>query len=276
MAINNYSDQDFQRLQQQVTTQGNQINNLQESLNNTNDDVHDLSTTVDTYVQKTDNLQITVAELTEKVNQLTTRVNQIRNELDTVIYPKLQNHEDRITVLENSKLVYTKTRKVLNPRYESTYRGTVLYMPKDLTKHDFEICNEDIAGKIYFGWFQKIFNPHGYGRVFFDFKTGKDGELQGLTIGQHARIIIPMGVKIKYQHEKTALLHTVYTSLAVKEGLLSNIMVSEYTGEVLVVLVNLSPGLVYIGANDPLITLIHTFTYNTKPEQLTEEQFNQF
>lgn len=276
MAINNYSDQDFQRLQQQVTTHGNQISNLQESLNNTNDDVHDLSTTVDTYVQKTDNLQITVAELTEKVNQLTTRVNQIRNELDTVIYPKLQNHEDRITVLENSKLVYTKTRKVLNPRYESTYRGTVLYMPKDLTKHDFEICNEDLAGKIYFGWFQKIFNPHGYGRVFFDFKTGENGELKGLTIGQHARIIIPMGIKIKYQHEKTALLHTVYNSLAVKEGLLSNIMVSEYTGEVLVVLVNLSPGLVYIRANDPLITLIHTFTYNTKPEQLTEEQFNQF
>lgn len=85
-----------------------------------------------------------------------------------------------------------------------------------------------------------------------------------------------MGVKIKYQHEKTALLHTVYNSLAVKEGLLSNIMVSEYTGEVLVVLVNLSPGLVYIGANDPLVTLIHTFTYNTIPEQLTEEQFNQF
>lgn len=52
MAINNYSDQDFQRLQQQVTTQGNQIINLQESLNNTNDDVHDLSTKVDTYVQK--------------------------------------------------------------------------------------------------------------------------------------------------------------------------------------------------------------------------------
>lgn len=54
---------------------------------------------MDTYVQKTDTLQITVGELTEKVNQLTTRVNQIRNELDTVIYPKLQNHENRITVL---------------------------------------------------------------------------------------------------------------------------------------------------------------------------------
>lgn len=40
MAINNYSDQDFQRLQQQVTTQGNQIINLQESLNNFNSYLH--------------------------------------------------------------------------------------------------------------------------------------------------------------------------------------------------------------------------------------------
>lgn len=40
MVINNYSDQDFQRLQQQVTTQGNQIINLQESLNNFNSYLH--------------------------------------------------------------------------------------------------------------------------------------------------------------------------------------------------------------------------------------------
>lgn len=276
MAINNYNDRDFQLLQQKANKNESNISNLQESLNNTNDSLHDVSSTVDTYVQKTEDLQKSVDTLIEKVNNLETKVNQIRNELDTVIYPKLENHEKRITVLETSKLVYTKTRKVLNLKYESTYRGTVLYMPKDLTKHDFEVVNEDLAGKIYFGWFQKIFNPHGYGKVFFDFKVGENGELQGLTIGQHARIIIPMGVKIKYQHEKTALFHTVYNSLAVKEGLLSNIMVSEYTGEVLVVLVNLSPGLVYIGADDPLITLIHTFTYNTKPEQLSDEQFNQF
>lgn len=274
--INNYSDQDFERLQSQVQANANSISDIQETLGDLEIELHDLSTTVDTYTQKTQDLQSSVNTLTEKVNLLETKVNQIRNELDNTIYPKLDNHENRITVLENSKLVYTKTRKVLNPKYESTYRGTVLYMPNNLTKHDFEVVNEDLAGKVYFGWFQKIFNPHGYGKVFFDFAMGENGELKGLTIGQHARIIIPMGVRIKHQHEKTALFHTVYNSLAVREGLLSNIMVSEYTGEVLVVLVNLSPGLVYIGANDPLITLIHTFTYNTKPEQLTEEQFNQF
>lgn len=40
MVINNYSDQDFQRLQQQVTTHVNQIINLQESLNNFNSYLH--------------------------------------------------------------------------------------------------------------------------------------------------------------------------------------------------------------------------------------------
>lgn len=277
MAINNYSDQDFRNLQNQVDSQSNKIANLQESLNETNDNLHNAVTDIESIHSDITKINTQINNLRLDVNNLITRVNQIRNEIDNTIYPKLDDHEKRITVLESSSLVYYKTRKVLNPSYEEELEGTVLYMPKDLTKKDLELYNEDLAGKIYFGWFEKIFNPHGYGKVFFDFAPGEDHKLKGLTIGQQARIIIPLGVKIKIKHEKTALLHAIYNPLAVKGGLISGILTSKYTGEMMVMLVNVSPGVVYIGANDPLITLLHTFTYNTIPTQLSsEEEFNNY
>lgn len=277
--INNYTDQDFQNLQVKVNNHDSQINSLISDVNDLTEGLHNTDTTLQTYVSKTDKLETSLNQLIIRVDNLVNKVNEIRNEIDTYINPTLDDHNQRITTLESSELIYFKTRKVPNPMFSEELNGTVLYMPSDLTKKDFEEYNEELQGKIYFGWFQKIFNPHGYGKIFFDFAPGEEGEgtLKGITIGQQARVIIPLGVKVKYQHSKTALFHTVYNPLAVNGGLLSGLLTSKTTGEVMVLLVNTSPGLVYIGAKDPVITLLHTFTYSTVPTQYTDEEaFNQY
>lgn len=233
-------------LDQRLTLVENQISTLQNLMGNLSDDIHNLDTRLDS------------AE--SKLNNHEGRINQL--EL------KVQNHEERLLLIEQSHINYTVSRNVRYPKVAP--QGFYLYMPKDLTVDIIMQFNHGIV-KQDWNWFNKIFNPNGYGKVSFDLDKGDGKYIKTIVLGQNTRILIPTGITIKdFTPIKSVLKAANESNNSKHKGICYGIEVLDDSEELLISVFNPSSTIVSIAAGDILVQVLHLFSYHTVPNKVTE------
>lgn len=242
------------------------IQSIQSSLNQTNTKLTDL-----TNKHTTDILELTTKHNSD-IQALDGRVTVLETWRNTVADPTLDDHEDRIHKLEYSHIKYCTTRMVKSPLKVGP--GIQIYMPTDLLMEDLMVLNQGVGSQTYH-WFTKIFNPNGLGKVSFDLDRRDQGHIKTITIGQHARVLIPTGLRIKLTPSKSSLKIANIREQAINTGLQYTIEIpKEGSDELIIGVSNPTTQVIDLPAGGPLVQLVQYFTYQSTPQLITEEEFD--
>lgn len=208
--------------------------------------------------------------VSDRVHNLDTRMDSAESQLtnhESRIHQlelNVQNHEERLLLIENSHINYLVSRDVKYPKVAD--QGFYLYMPKDLTVDIIMEYNKGVVQE--WNWFNKIFNPNGYGRVSFDLDKVDKKFIKAIVLGQNTRVLIPTGITIQdFTPIKSVLKVTNETDNS-KLGIYYGIEVLDGSDELIVSVFNPSSTLVSLAAGDILVQVLHLFSYHTVPKKV--------
>lgn len=217
-----------------------------------------------------DSAFIQIEGVSDMVHNLDTRMDSAESQLtnhESRIHQlelKVQNHEERLLLIENSHINYLVSRDVKYPKVAD--QGFYLYMPKDLTVDILMEYNKGVVQE--WNWFNKIFNPNGYGRVSFDLDKVDKKFIKAIVLGQNTRVLIPTGITIQdFTPIKSVLKVTNETDNS-KRGIYYGIEVLDGSDELIVSVFNPSSTLVSLAAGDILVQVLHLFSYHTVPKKV--------
>lgn len=162
------------------------------------------------------------------------------------------------------RIRFTKVRDVHSPtRNNEGDAGIDFYIPNDLT---LAVLSEK--------------NPH---LTFGDLAVVRDhaavslsnGLIRDIFLAPDTRINIPSGIRVLLEPKESALIVANKSGRASKQGLVFTAQVcdSPYTGEYHLCVYNTSDQPVQLKVGEALVQLIHTPVYLTKPEEISNEDF---
>lgn len=98
-----------------------------------------------------------------------------------------------------------------------------------------------------------------------------------ITMGPHARILIPSGIRVLLEPRASMLTAANKSGLATKRGLvfMAQIVDSPYTGEVHIGILNTSQEWIQIQAGEKLTQFIHVPIYPSNPEEISLNEYEQ-
>lgn len=187
---------------------------------------------------------------------------------DSFLEVKVENHEQRLLLIEPSHINYKVSRNVKYPKVAT--QGFYLYMPKDLTLDIMMQYNHSVI-KQRWNWVNKIFNPQGFGRVSFDLDRDEGKYIKTIVLGQNTRVLIPTGITIQdFTTLKSVLKVSNETDNSIYKGICYGIEVLDGSDELIISVFNPTSTIVPIKAGDILVQVLHLFSYHTVPKLVTE------
>lgn len=98
-----------------------------------------------------------------------------------------------------------------------------------------------------------------------------------VRVKPHARVLIPSGIRVLLEPRASMLMAANKSGVSTKKGLIfgAEIVDSPYTGEVHISLINTSSSEVVLNADEKVVQFIHVPIYDTEPEEIPLELYNQ-
>lgn len=162
------------------------------------------------------------------------------------------------------RIRFTKVRDVYSPtRNNEGDAGIDFYIPSDLT---LSILSEK--------------NPHinfGDNAALRDnvALSLSNGLVRDIWIAPNTRINIPSGIRVLLEPKESALVVANKSGRGSKQGIIFTAQVcdSPYTGEYHLCVYNTSNNPVHLKVGEALVQMIHTPVYLTKPEEISNDEF---
>ena len=162
----------------------------------------------------------------------------------------------------NLKIYFYLSRDTKQPvRGTNQSAGIDLFMPNYSKEFENDLREKNPNSNL------QIFPIH-----FYDENGNKKINL-GVIIPPHERIIIPSGVYAYMQPKESALIAANKSGVSFKKGLsfITQVIDSDYAGEIYIGLLNTSNESVAIQSGEKLIQVIHTPVYLSSLEQINDK-----
>lgn len=204
--------------------------------------------------------------------------------------------------MNQPSLRYTRVRKV-RPlvRANAGDAGLDFFVPTDLTVKDLMNCQADQVLKTYgieietshFKWvvgngqvIARLSDDEGCGVDHWTYHTnGADKYLPemmkesilSIRLKPHSRVLIPSGIRVLLEPRASMLQANNKSGVSTKKGLIfgAEVVDSPYTGEIHISVINTSCSEVFINADEKLVQFIHIPIYDTDPEEIPHELYEE-
>lgn len=167
-------------------------------------------------------------------------------------------------------LRYVRVREVHEPtRANNGDAGIDFYVPTNLQYSDLSKANQEAKNIIL----------TSSGESSFTNMVSVECNLDHVTcihMGPHTRVSIPSGIKVIIEPTYSMLQANDKSGVSSKKGLMvtAGIIDSPYVGELHLVVVNTTDYPVIIKAGEKLVQFIHVPIYMTKPQEISQEEFD--